>query len=186
MWRHCAWIIHEAITSQRNRLSSQSWLHLRWNIFRIKAKPICKVWWKYMCDGIPRSSANQHSVVLIFQFKMKWTVPPTQPRICLLEQCQLPWKLTGSVKFCLQYMVRVPTRYCWKSIEFQNWFSRPWKSVGTEVVGYCRGPYWLKVNLVVAGAQVGLPTKQPDVLKLPSQSKTNKRLSPLCSLLTLQ
>ena len=27
------------------------------------------------------------------------------------------------------------------------------------------------INLVVAGAQVGLPTKQPDVLKLPSQSK---------------
>jgi len=23
---------------------------------------------------------------------------------------------------------RVPTRY-WKSIEFQNWFSRPWKSI---------------------------------------------------------
>ena len=48
-------------------------------------------------------------------------------------------------------------------------------SVGTEVVGYCRGPYWLRVNLVVAGAQVGLPTKQPDVLKLPSQSKANKK-----------
>ena len=67
---------------------------------------------------------------------------------------------------------------------------RPEKGVGTnvetEVVGYCRGPYWLKVNLVFAGAQVGLPTKQPDVLKLPSQSKANKRLSPLCSLITLQ
>jgi len=26
---------------------------------------------------------------------------------------------------------RVPTRYWkhWKSIEFQNWFSRPWKSI---------------------------------------------------------
>jgi len=32
------------------------------------------------------------------------------------------------------------------------------------------------VNLVVAGAQVGLPTKQPDVLKLPSQSKAKQRL----------
>jgi len=59
-------------------------------------------------------------------------------------------------------------------------------TVGSEVVGYCRGPYWLRVNLVVAGAQVGLPTKQPDVLKLPSQSKANKRLSPFCSLITLQ
>ena len=59
-------------------------------------------------------------------------------------------------------------------------------TVGTEVVGYCRGPYRLRVNLVVTGAQVGLPTKQPDVLKLPSQSKANKRLSPLCSLITLQ
>ena len=29
------------------------------------------------------------------------------------------------------------------------------------------------VNLVVAGAQVGLPTNQPGVLKLPSQSKAN-------------
>ena len=29
------------------------------------------------------------------------------------------------------------------------------------------------VNLVVAGAQVALPTKQPDVLTLPSQSKAN-------------
>jgi len=28
------------------------------------------------------------------------------------------------------------------------------------------------VNLVVVGAQVNLPTNQPDVLKLPSQSKT--------------
>jgi len=33
-------------------------------------------------------------------------------------------------------------------------------------------PTW-GVNLVVAGAQVGLPTKQPDVLKFPSQSKAN-------------
>jgi len=38
--------------------------------------------------------------------------------------------------------------------------------VGSGVVGYCRG-------LVVAGPQVGLPTKQPDVSKLPSQSKAN-------------
>jgi len=29
------------------------------------------------------------------------------------------------------------------------------------------------VNLVVAGPQVGLPTKQADVLKFPSQSKVN-------------
>jgi len=28
-------------------------------------------------------------------------------------------------------IVRVPTRYrkYWKSIEFQNWFTRPWKSI---------------------------------------------------------
>jgi len=52
--------------------------------------------------------------------------------------------------------------------------------VGTEVVGYCRGHYGLRVNLVVTGAQVGLPTKQPDVLKLPSQSKaTSKALTTL-------
>ena len=31
------------------------------------------------------------------------------------------------------------------------------------------------VNLVVAGAQVGLPTNQPGVLKLPSQSKANQK-----------
>ena len=30
-----------------------------------------------------------------------------------------------------------------------------------------------EANLVVAGAQVGLPTKQADVVKFPSQSKVN-------------
>jgi len=43
-------------------------------------------------------------------------------------------------------------------------------SVGTEIAGFRRDPYLLRVNLIVAGAQVSLPTKQPDVLKLPSQS----------------
>jgi len=42
------------------------------------------------------------------------------------------------------------------------------QSVGCDstVIPTSRG-----VNLVVAGVQVSLPTKQPDVLKLPSQSK---------------
>jgi len=49
--------------------------------------------------------------------------------------------------------------------------------VGTAVVGYCTVeiPTGWRVNLVVAGAQVGLPTKQPDVLKLPSTSKPNQK-----------
>ena len=45
---------------------------------------------------------------------------------------------------------------------------------GAEVVGYCGDSYWFRVNLVVAGAQVGLPTKRPDVLKLPSQARQLK------------
>ena len=52
----------------------------------------------------------------------------------------------------------------------------PHESIGIEVVKVpvydsTENPTSWRVNLVVAGAQVSLPTKQPDVLKLPSQSK---------------
>ena len=51
----------------------------------------------------------------------------------------------------------------------ENWRAclnqRPEKGLGSNL--------GTAVNLVVAGAQVGCPTKQPDVLKLPSQSKAN-------------
>ena len=42
------------------------------------------------------------------------------------------------------------------------------------------------VNLFVAGAQVSLLTKRPDVLRLPSRSKAVQRISPLSRLITPQ
>jgi len=63
---------------------------------------------------------------------------------CLVRQNTTPGAILPSTKhfqttaerhysayFSSGHMNRVPTRYWkyWKSIEFQNWFSRPWKSI---------------------------------------------------------
>ena len=106
-----------------------------------------------------------------FVVKRAFNTTPTE----WLQQCviwsrvlHITYKLSGSVCTVTSRQISgVSRRFGWESV----------------VLGLRLVPATWGVNVVVAGAQVSLPAKQPDVLEL---TRWNKRLSPLCPLITLQ